>query len=121
VRLIAIAAAAGALLLAPAAPAQDPASRIDSNPRIELRPPVEPADAAHPPHRPGHGLDEPVPAIRSDRDRRLDLELELKARNERLHGGSEEGTHWVAAAACVAGCGIVLVAVMMWVSKRRGR
>jgi hypothetical protein len=113
-----------AALLAACAAGQDTTSRrIDSTPRILIGPPVAPPAHAGPASGPGVALDATPPSPKSDRDRRLDLELDLEERRDALREGQGHGPgmDYVAAIACVVGSGAVLVAVLLWASKRRGR
>jgi hypothetical protein len=109
-RVLVIAAA----VLAAAAQAQDPSTRrIETTPRIELRPPTieRPVSRRAPvealPPLPGH-----------EHDRRLDIELDLKARRERIEG-EDPVSHYLAAAAIVVGSGIAVLAILAWAAKRR--
>jgi hypothetical protein len=105
-------------LITAASPAQDAETRrIDTHPRIELRPPSDHPDTHLPRASASPGL---APTTRSDRDRRLDLELDLEERRRtRADGDGSGGSHYVAAVACVVGSGLVLVSFLSWASKRR--
>jgi hypothetical protein len=107
-----------ALVTGSSAAAQDAESRrIDSTPRIVLRPPP----GVPPVNLPGTVVEEAAPFPESDRDRRLDLELDLEARRDKMNQDRGTGSDYVALAACVVGSGVVLVAFVLWASKRRGR
>jgi hypothetical protein len=114
-------ASAGAVGPAPPPGPQDPSSRrIDPTPRIVLRP--EGAETGpRPVSRPGladvPGRIPPPPA--REQDRGLDLELDLKERREQLEG-EDRTSHYVAAALVLVGSGVALLALLNWISKRRG-
>jgi hypothetical protein len=99
--------------------AQDPASRIDDTPRVVFRPS---ADGARPldVRLPAAPLEDARPETRSDRDRRIDLDLEVKDRRDALEGRDDGLSHWLALAAFVVGSAAILVAYLMFVARRRG-
>jgi hypothetical protein len=104
------------LLLAGSAP-QDPSTRtIDSTPKIVLRPPTDTIRIAPPPadHLPS------LPTADSDRDRRLDLELDLKDRRDALRESEGASARdYAIAIACVLVAAVVIVSFLLWVAKRR--
>lgn len=122
-RIVRIAACAALWILAAiAARAQEPESRrIDTMPKLEIRPPADDASGGNADRPGGLPPDDGSPVGRPDRDRRLQLELDQKERRDALPGGERPGQDYLAVGVIVAGCGLILLLVGVWVSRRRNR
>jgi hypothetical protein len=94
---------------------QDPDSRrIDSAPRLDLRPPVDAAAPRTPPES------SPPPPVPLD-DRDLQNELESKERRDRLPSAPRGSGDYLALGVIVAGSALGLLLVVVWLTRRRNR
>lgn len=106
-----------ALIASGVANAQNPESRIDTTPRLELRPPV---DDSRPPLGDSWPVDRAVDGVPGD-DRHAQLELEQKERREALRSKDERSADYLALGVIVVGTGLTLLLVVVWGSRRKAR